>query len=83
MTWLQFWILFHIVAQVVGLVIIARRRDDMGRRLVVKWTLLILLVPIAGFLGFYFYLLESGIQRGTPGRRDESASFLRSPNFRE
>jgi hypothetical protein len=79
MTWLAFWIVFHIVAQVVGLVIIARRRDTMKKRLVIKWTLLIIFLPIAGFLGFYFYLLEAGIQRGTPGRQDESAAFLRSP----
>ncbi len=78
MSWLTFWIAFHVVAQVVGLVIIARRRDELGKRLVMKWTLLILLVPIAGFVGFYFFLLESGIQRGKPGHQEEAAPFLRS-----
>ncbi len=78
-SWLALWIGAHVVLQVVGLILIARRRQNMSTRLIVKWSLLILLVPIAGVLGFYFYLLESAIQRGVPGRQEETASFLRSP----
>lgn len=77
--WLALWIGAHVLLQAVGLVTIARRRHKMGTRLVVKWTLLILLIPVAGVLGYYFYLLEGSIQRGVPGRREQAASFLRSP----
>jgi hypothetical protein len=51
----------------------------METRLVVKCALLLLPVPIAGVIGYDFFLVEDSIQRGTPGRRDEAASFLRSP----
>ena len=77
--WLALWIVGHVLLQAVGLVVIARRRHAMGTRLVVKWTLLLLFVPIAGVLGFYFHLLESGIQRGVARRQEEAAPFLRSP----
>jgi hypothetical protein len=80
--WLAFWIGTHVLMQVVGLSLIARRRRTMTNRLIVKWSLLILLVPIAGVLGYYFYLLEGAIQRGVPGRQEEPASFLRSPGRR-
>ena len=59
-----------------------RRRETLERREIVKWTLLILLVPIAGVLGYYFSLLERAVTRGTPGRRDTAAPFLRKPNDR-
>lgn len=77
--WLARWIVGHVLLQVVGLVLIARRRHRMSTRLIVKWSLLVLFVPIAGVLGFYFYLLEGVVQRGVPGRQEETASFLRSP----
>jgi hypothetical protein len=51
----------------------------MSTRLIVKWSLLVLLVPIAGVLGYYFFLIEGAIQRGVPGRQEETASFLRTP----
>ncbi|MDJ0499115.1 MAG: hypothetical protein QNJ89_14880 [Acidimicrobiia bacterium] len=78
-SWMALWIGGHLLLQAVGLVVIARRRHTMGTRHVVKWTLLLLFVPIAGVLGFYFYLLESSIQRGVAGRQEEAAPFLRSP----
>ena len=39
--------------------------------------------PVAGMIGYWFFRLENSIQRGPPGRRDESASFLRSPGFKD
>ncbi len=56
-----------------------RRRDTMPRREVVKWALVILLVPIVGVIGYYFSLLDKAVERGTPGRRDQAAPFLKSP----
>ncbi len=81
--WLVGWLIVHVAMQVFGLVHIARNRQSMETRLVVKWVLLILLVPIAGPVGYIFFLIEKGIQRGTPGRQDESAGFLRSPSFKD
>ncbi len=40
-------------------------------------------VPATGPLGYIFFLLDKAVQRGTPGRQDESASFLRSPSFKD
>ena len=77
--WLQLWIGGHLLLQVVALVLIIRRRHSMSSRLVAKWSLLVLFVPFAGVLGFYFYLLEGAVQRGVPGRQEETASFLRTP----
>jgi len=77
--WLALWIGGHVLLQVVALLLIARRRHSMSTRLIVKWSLLVLFVPFAGVLGFYFYLLEGAIQRGVPGRQEETASFLRTP----
>lgn len=79
--WFAFWIGFHVLLQVVGLALIARRRLTMKNRLIVKWTLLLLLVPVFGVLGYYFYLLESATQRGLLGCQDDAASFLRSPRL--
>lgn len=81
--WLASWVVIHIALQVLGLSHLARNRDSMESRLVVKWALLLALLPVAGVIGYPFFLLENGIQRGTPGRRDESASFLRSPGFKD
>lgn len=81
-TWLALWIGGHVLLQVVALVLIARRRHSMSTRLIVKWSLLVLLVPFGGVLGYYFFLLEGAVQRGVPGRQEETASFLRSPRQR-
>lgn len=59
-----------------------RRRATLERREVRKWVLVILLVPIAGVVGYYFSLLDRAVARGTPGRRDEAAPFLRTPRDR-
>ena len=64
---------FHIAA----FIHLRRRRDSMEKREVVKWTLLIVLLPFVGPLGYFFSLLDKAVQRGTPGRRDETAPFLR------
>ncbi len=81
-TWLAWWIGTHVFLQILGLALIFRRRSRMSTRLIVKWSLLILFVPFAGILGFYFYLLEGVVQRGVPGRQEETASFLRTPRQR-
>lgn len=76
------WVVIDLAAlallDVLGLVHLARRRGSMARRDVVKWTLLIVLLPLIGVLGYMFWRLESAVQRGTPDRRDEAAPFLRS-----
>ncbi len=81
--WLAFWIGIDIVLVVVGLIDLARNRHSMETRLVVKWAVLLVLVPVAGMIGYWFFRLENVVQRGTPDRRDESASFLRSPGFKD
>ena len=81
--WLAFWIVIDILLVVGGLIDLARNRHSMETRLVVKWALLLVLVPVAGMIGYWFFRLEDAVQRGTPGRRDESASFLRSPGFKD
>ena len=81
--WLALWLIVHVALQIFGLVHIARNRESMETRLIVKWVLLVLFLPIAGPLGYIFFLLDKAVQRGTPGRQDESASFLRSPSFKD
>jgi hypothetical protein len=78
--WLTFWAVAHLLLQAIALVNIARRRDDMGSRLVVKWTLLVIFLPVLGFLGYYFHLMEEAIERFTTGRayQEDVAPFLRS-----
>ena len=80
--WLAFWIV-DIVLLVLSLINLARNRHEMESRLVVKWATLLVLVPIIGMIGYWFFRLENAIQRGTPGRRDEAASFLRSPRIKD
>lgn len=79
-TWLTFWVVAHVLLQVIALVNIARNRRVMGTRLVVKWTLLVILVPVLGFLGYYFHLMEEAIHRNTTARnyQEDVAPFLRS-----
>lgn len=81
--WLALWIAIDIVMVVFGLINLAQNRHSMETRLVVKWAVLLVLVPVAGVVGYWFFRLENSIQRGPPGRRDESASFLRSPGFKD
>ncbi len=81
--WLVLWLVVHVALQVFGLVHIRRNRASMEKRLIWKWVLLIIFLPIAGPLGYIFFLLDKAVQRGTPGRRDEAASFLRSPTFKD
>ncbi len=75
------WVVIDLVLialfQILALVHLYRRRESTERRQLVKWTLLIVLLPLIGALGYFFGVLENSIQRGTPGRRDEAAPFLR------
>ena len=79
--WLTFWIVVHLLLQVIALASIARKRHVMQTRLIVKWTLLVVLVPVIGFLGYYFHLMEETMHRNTMrrGRQDNVAPFLHSP----
>lgn len=79
--WLAFWVGVHVLLQVIGLINIAHNRHSMQARLIVKWTLLILFVPVLGFLGYYSYLMEEAIHRSTMGRQGDAAPFLYSPFF--
>lgn len=81
--WLTFWVVAHVLLQVIALVNIGRNRHIMETRLIVKWTLLVVLVPVLGFLGYYFHLVEEAIHRNTMGRghQDNVAPFLHSPFF--
>lgn len=78
--WLTFWVVAHVLLQVIALFNIARKRHIMDNRLIVKWTLLVVLVPVLGFLGYYFQLMEEAIERNTTGRsyQEDVAPFLRS-----
>ena len=80
--WLTFWVVAHVLLQVIALGNIARNRRVMGTGLIVKWTLLVLLLPVLGFLGYYFHLMEEAIRRSTTGRsyQDDAAPLLRSPS---
>lgn len=71
------WIVVHIAVFVFCGVHLSRRRSKLPRSDFVKQGLL-LLVPVVGVLGYLFRMLENTIQRGTPGRQDEVAPFLRS-----
>lgn len=77
MSWLTFWIIAHVALQVLGLIYVARNRRSMQTRLVIKWTLMLLFVPVIGVIGYIFLRVETAVQRGTPGRRNEAAPFLR------
>ena len=78
--WLTFWVVAHVLLQVIALVNIARNRRIVGTGGTVKWTLLVVLVPVLGFLGYYFHLMEVAIHRNTTGRsyQEDVAPFLRS-----
>ena len=78
--WLTFWVVAHVFLQVIALVNIARKRNVTERRLNVKWTILVLLIPVIGFLGYYFHLMEEAIERRTTGRsyQEDVAPFLQS-----
>ncbi|MDJ0952584.1 MAG: hypothetical protein QNJ81_02780 [Acidimicrobiia bacterium] len=78
-----FLVVLLVAVAILGLVILARDRDSMQTREVVKWALLIVLLPGLGVLGFFFWRLENAIHRGTPGRRDRAAPFLRKPTSRD
>jgi hypothetical protein len=81
--WLITWVVIDFVLVVVCLIHLARRRHSMETRLVVKWALLLVFLPVIGLIGYIFFVLEKAVQRGTPGRRDEAASFLQSPRIKD
>jgi hypothetical protein len=77
--WLVIDLALLALFEIAALVHLYRRRDSMEKREVVKWSLLIVLVPFVGVLAYFFSLLDKAVQRGTPGRRDEAAPFLQRP----
>ena len=81
--WLIFWIVIHIALMAYSLFDLFRKRHLMETRLVVKWVLLVVFVPVIGVIGYVFFLLDNAVKRGTPGRQDEAASFLRSPRQKD
>ncbi len=78
-----FLVVLLVALAILGLVILARDRHTMSTRQVVKWAILIVVLPGLGVLGFFFWRLENAVQRGTPGRRDRAAPFLRKPTSRD
>lgn len=81
--WLTFWIVVHIALMSFSLFDLFRKRHSLKTRVFVKWVLLVVLVPVLGVIGYLFFLLDNAVQRGTPGRQDEAASFLRSPRLKD
>jgi hypothetical protein len=75
--WIVIDLVIIVLMSALALVHLYRRRASTGRRHRIKWTLLVVLLPFFGAIGYFFAILESSIQRGTPGRRDETAPFLR------
>ena len=78
-----FFLVMLVATVVLGLVLLARDRHSMETRQVVKWALLIVLLPALGLLGYLTWRFENEVQRGGPGRRGEAAPFLRKPTFRD
>ena len=78
-----FLIVLLVALTILGLVILARERHSMQTRQVVKWAILIVVLPGLGVIGFFFWRLENAVHRGTPGRRDRAAPFLRGPTPRD
>jgi hypothetical protein len=76
--WVAIDLAFLALFDVLALVHLARRRGSMEQRDVVKWALLIVLLPFIGVVGYVFWRLDNAVRRGTPDRRDEAAPFLRS-----
>ncbi len=78
--WLTFWAVAHVLLQLIALANILRKRNVPKRGVTVKWTLLVLLLPVLGFLGYYFHLMKEAIHRNTSGRsyQEDVAPFLRS-----
>ena len=81
--WLTFWIVVQVALMAFSLFDLFRKRHTMETRLVVKWVLLVVFVPVVGLLGYLFFLLDNVVKRGTPGRQNEAASFLRSPRNKD
>jgi hypothetical protein len=81
--WLTFWIVVHVALMAYSLFDLFRKRHTMETRVVVKWVLLVVFVPVIGVIGYLFFLLDNAVKRGTTGRQDEAASFLRSPRQKD
>ncbi|MDJ0665045.1 MAG: PLDc N-terminal domain-containing protein [Acidimicrobiia bacterium] len=78
--WFTFWVVVHVVLQVIALADLARKRNVTKRSLTAKWVILVVVVPVLGFLGYYFHLMEQAIERNTSGRgyQEDVAPFLQS-----
>ena len=81
--WLGFWVIAHFALMSYCLFNLFRKRHSMETRLLVKWTLLVVFVPVAGVIGYLFFLLDNAVKRGTPDRQDGAASFLRNPRIKD
>jgi hypothetical protein len=79
--YVAFWVVFHVLLQVIAIISIARHRHIMEARLVVKWTLLVVFLPVVGLLGYCFHRMEEALNRNRTGRgrQDNVAPFLHSP----
>ena len=76
--WFTFWVIVHVLLQLIALADIARRRNVTRRSLTTKWMILVVVVSVLGFLGYYFHLMEQAIERNTSGRgyQEDVAPFL-------
>ena len=81
--WLAFWVIAHFAVMSYCLFNLFQKRHSMETRLLVKWTLLVVFLPVAGVIGYLFFLLDNAVKRGTPDRQDEAASFLRDPRTKD
>ena len=78
--WFAFWVVVHVLLQVIALADLVRKRNVTKRSLTVKWVILVVVIPVLGFLGYYFHLMEQAVQRNTSGRgyQEDVAPFLQS-----
>ena len=78
--WFTFWVVVHVLLQVIALADLVRKRNVTKRSLTVKWIILVVVIPVLGFLGYYFHLMEQAVQRNTSGRgyQEDVAPFLQS-----
>lgn len=71
-----FFVVMLVALAVLGLVLLARDRHSMETRQVVKWAILLVLLPGLGTLGYFFWRLENAAQHGPAVGR----AVLRKPN---
>jgi 4-amino-4-deoxy-L-arabinose transferase-like glycosyltransferase len=79
----MFFVVILIALVFLGLFVLARDRHSMKTRQVVKWAILVVILPGLGTLGYFFWRFENSERHGTSDRRGEAAPFLRKPTSRE